>query len=349
MNVFEIESPTDWTSFKLIICKEKEEVTPLSLFNIQNVEEDWPALSTSTAVASKNKLLGTLAKVLMIYRLGSALQDQGDYISALTSRLEVLYRVHPFNMGNPVGLKLCMAWALDSTYRALAAAIDMFLNRFQSHPLSALRACTLPAFLRDCSTLTSIHSTARCLSIGVHELMEFAFMKELASDIDRIIGRSEHQEMRNPNSYFHYCRELMLIPRSPYSASANTSLFLWCHVIGCLQNKKRSINARYVECDSPNRIVVNAIVITYYLGHHVTAGRYFFREKGPGIEYMQSMLRVMDKTKSSGKVTVVKTLETYLESENEVKDNIKKFFAPAKIRLAKARPDSVGALVYQFL
>lgn len=71
------------------------------------------------------------------------------------------------------------------------------------------------------------------------------------------------QEVSRPYSYMPYMMALKLAERSPYSASANPTLHLFVHLIGCAYHIKRSLNALFVDPQGVKSILSNVFLFVY--------------------------------------------------------------------------------------
>lgn len=137
------------------------------------------------------------------------------------------------------------------TQHSLVAAVDM------------LRACTLVAFFKNCAVIASIDLASGALLAKPSILLQYVFIEPIADDVKRV-ARGETKEIRKNNSYFQYMSKFQLVPRSPYSASINPNLFIWCQFIGVLAGIKRSMYAHMIKCSSPAMILIQAAYVMYY-------------------------------------------------------------------------------------
>ncbi|WPV62767.1 MAG: nucleocapsid protein [Wufeng shrew rhabdovirus 1] len=256
---------TDWTSYGQLIGRASDLITPLALVSISQRQTEFKGTNPGGDVRESGDL-GILAKCLMVYRVCQTPIGQSGYQMEILRRLGQLYAVDPFNLLSTAGVNGLSHWLNDPAYCALIAALDMFIMRFPNHPLSRLRACTLGSLFRDCVIIPSVSHTSKVLGTTPGRVFLYAFSKELAEDIERVAGGDEGVEKFTPNSYFQYARDFGLVRKSAYSASANPNLFVWCHMIGTLAGKRRSMYARMVDCANPVSLLVQAAHVAFYMG-----------------------------------------------------------------------------------
>ncbi|MFH4975801.1 hypothetical protein AB6A40_002510 [Gnathostoma spinigerum] len=331
----------DWTSFGITIGRKGETITPLSLINITPDPQADPQGTLLSNLETDNALM---AKCLMVYRLSQAPQNQSSYIEDLMKRLTKLFRSFPYELSEPRGVKNPIHWIHDINYCALVGVLDMFLSKFPCHEFEKLRGCTLVARYKDCVILPSINQTAKALRIEPEVLPTYIFDQDVHDDLLRVNDQSDEQEMKKKDSYFPYMKELRLVSRSPYSASLNPNLFMWCHFIGTLVGKKRSINAKFINCDNPQMLLVEAAYITYYL---LKSSLQIYCVRFVGTEAEREIL--VKSLKNIEKPMTPSEIFYQMEfCEYRLSDEIKEFFAISIKSIVAPRPNSVGAYVKQY-
>lgn len=276
----------DWRSYDVTIGRRGEQITPLSLLEIDYEDVELTAKEIGSTQSMSD--LGVLAKVMMVYRIAQASDNNKNEVAR---KLGALYASTPFCMKNQNGVASVSHWSQDPSYRALIAATDMFLRKFKNHEFEKLKACTLGSFMKDCTVMRSIEEAARALKISPSNMLQYAFSRALAEDIRRLTGGDRTEEKIVDHSYFQYMREMNLIKRSPYSARSNPNLFLWCQFIKGLVGETSSAYVRMVDATLPQSLLVEAAYVAYYLVHN--------RNLGPGLLNTSSRAEDMTQSRSA--------------------------------------------------
>lgn len=146
-------------------------------------------------------------------------------------------------------------------------------------------------------------------------------------------------------------RELEIVPRLPYSASANPDLFLWRHVIRVLNAKLLSRSARFVNCDASETILVIAVHIAYHLGVGMKLAEQAFTDVA---KYEQVWKQeVYSRCQEDGTPNYLETTRSRISNDimnncGEISVKIKQHFAGIKSLLQDARPNTVGRFLRSY-
>lgn len=211
----------------------------------------------------------------MVYRIAQASENHLDF-GKLTDRLTRLFAPYPFLLRSTAGVRSCKRWTRYHTYCALVGAIDMFFDKFLEHGWQNFVHAHWEVGEKVVRSYFLFQATS---DFNPNDLLRNAFTDKLNRNIGAVFHKASKQEMSKKDSYFPYMLELRIVPRTPYSASANPDLFMWCHLIGAFHYKTRSIKVKCVDCKSSLPVFVNAAYVFYYVFKNLTFTRRFFRRK----------------------------------------------------------------------
>ncbi len=337
----------DWKSYDVMIGHKGDTITPLSLLEITKLHIELPGQKTETIPTCTD--YGVAAKALLVYRISQAPPDQTTYKANLMKRIGDVFKMEPFCLDSTAGVMNVPHWIQDPAYRTLAAAIEMFLRKFPGHPLEKLRACTLTSYIKDCALLPSVNFAAECLQISPATLLQYIYSRSLADDVRRLIGGGPKEEKLVDHSYFQYMREMNLIPRSPYSASLNANLFVWCQFIGALNSQKRSIHARMVTTANPVILLIFAGYVSYYvLGAPET--NVIFADTPEKMEALVRLkqIKAEQKPESEDSASPEAVLQHMKDNNYEFTIEMKEKFIPIVRTIDGSRKDSIGEFVKNY-
>lgn len=95
------------------------------------------------------------------------------------------------------------------------------------------------------------------------------------------------QEMEIPYSYSPYLSGLGIVDKSPYSASLNSGLHVFTHLIGCAIPLMRSVNAIFLQPVGWHGIIDNAILFIY--AHSCTGSLQMQYYKGSEVDAVRQL------------------------------------------------------------
>lgn len=251
----------DWVSMGVIIGLKGSKVTPFSLVKLDITKTSQQEVVT-LKIDKPALLKQVVAFVTLItgcFRVNEA--SNQTYKTNLTAQLMKILEGSEMKAKVDAAL-ICFADAYhDEELVKLFAVMDMFFNMFPKSPLAKTRVGTIILSYKDCSALASAAHGASIMLKTTTGFSRWLLTSALRADFYRI--NIPHQEVSIPYSYMPYMMALRLAEKSPYSASANPSLHLFIHLIGCAYGVKRSINALYVEPRGIKSILSNVYLFLY--------------------------------------------------------------------------------------
>nr|QMP82357.1 nucleocapsid protein [Hymenopteran almendra-related virus OKIAV1] len=342
-----IKLDSEWKSYGVLIGNKGEEVSPISLLNIERESERQITLSTSR-IKNEEKL-GRICELLSIYRIGRAEEQPGGYKEVVTSNIERVLRSDPFNIQeiNRSGIESHLSWANDERFRKIVAATDMFMNKFTEMPYSKLRVCTLSSRMRDCGAYLAIRDFGRFLGMDELDAVSFFMDKNIGDELARIT--EEGEEYGVINSYFHYFRDFGLSKKSPYSSSANPTLYNFVYLTGSLLLNARSLNARLFSDNDITGLLNIAMYLTYVKANIVTPELISLIDKDK-IKYEAFKAEMRDEEDdSASSLTPLGIYQSLQENDFTVPDHIKEFHKKRMSGLTGLRIGSVGLYIQKAL
>ncbi len=336
----------EWSSYGIRIGGIGDEVTPLNLITVIPKEQEF--LGQAGQTTSTMSDWGILAKCLMVYRVSLAPQAQAGYRTDLQKRLHQIFMMDPFYVDNVSGVLGLQHWISDPTFCGLIAAIDMFLRKFPRHDLERLRACTLGSQYRDCVIIGSISHTAKVLNTTPGGVFGYIFNKAVAEEAEQVYA-GEGEEKTKKDSYFQYMRDFSLVGRTAYSASANPNLFIWCHMIGALAGKRRSMYARFIDCSNPVLLLTEAMYIVHYLGSTPDIDLRFVATEAENerIQRHRAQLEAAG-IATSDRTTPDQILQFMRENNMTITQEMRDKFSPIIGTIDGSRPGTVGEFVKNY-
>lgn len=149
----------------------------------------------------------------------------------------------------------------DEELIKLFAVLDMYFNMFLKSKYAKLRVGKIVLSYKDCSALALAAHGATVMQKTTRGFARWLMTDALRKDLFRI--NVPYQEVSIPYSYMPYFMPLKLSEKSPYSASANPSLHMFVHLVGCAYGVKRSINAIFVTPEGIKSILSNVYLCVY--------------------------------------------------------------------------------------
>ncbi|AHB08861.1 N protein [Kolente virus] len=254
---------SDWRSFNVEIAAAGTEITPWNLVKVKEKDSILPNNETNPDITLEDQDWIAFY-ICFLYRYSRA--THVDYKDQLYGRAtEHIKNIKPKAIIiQPGALTQMKNIILHSHFNAAIACLDMYFNKFKTSARASVRYGTLPSRFKDCSALTTLNHITKLTGLSIEQFMLWVYSNRMADELDQMA--KEGEELDKGDSYVAYMRELGVSDRSPYSAQANPSFSLFCHVVGTLLGSKRSKNARMgAEVDTVNS-VLNGKVVAYVIG-----------------------------------------------------------------------------------
>lgn len=232
-----------WQSYEVPIGVANQEISAQSL--LRAVESTDTEIAGSEEVGGADERLWVALLCAAPYRVPASLRE--DYRNQLTTRIHEYSKTLGVTAETLV-MKSYLGrrghWEQDENYSKVVAAIDMFFIRFQGMKEAKVRLCTISARYKDCAALVGFEYLKRIRATSFGELLLWIWTESTATDIKRVLKKGE--ELDNLFSYLPYISSMRLSPKSPYSASINSSLHYFIHLTGAMMGQLRSTHARLI-------------------------------------------------------------------------------------------------------
>nr|QSL99564.1 MAG: nucleocapsid [Evros rhabdovirus 2] len=228
----------DWMSYGIVIGRQGDRITPLSLLNI--VIEDGQPETANYAEYPNVSIDSAMHYVFSPIRLDT---PQAQYRLQLAARMENQIpggKVHGVNMGTLASIFKDLL--TSANYMRLASAYDMFLSRFPSSSKTTLRVGTAPTRYRDYSAMGTLSHLQKIAGIYDREIAYWIWNTEIARDFQRITD--PRNEPLNLHSYAVYYSGMKLGTKSTASAAMNPHMHVFVHTVGSIMGYDRSKNAQ---------------------------------------------------------------------------------------------------------
>lgn len=253
----------DWSSHGIPIAKKGDEICPWDLLTVTLKPEG--ALPGKSEGVAPRKLETLMAIVTIIHRIIVA-EDRGTdhYRSEVVSKCANLLSQPPYSCADanlPGTGGLYNHWKASRSYLTAIAALDMFFTEFPMSKHAKLRMGTIPSRYKDCAIINSISQLEVASNMKVDELFCWCFLEILVRDVIRISMGG--QELGEKRSYTPYMSDMGLSKRSPYSATLNANLHVWCHCVGTFLGSASSPRARIPREVSRNDIIRVAEILGF--------------------------------------------------------------------------------------
>ncbi|XP_055849952.1 uncharacterized protein LOC129914638 [Episyrphus balteatus] len=221
-------------------------------------------------------------------------------------------------------------------FKKLAAALDMFLEKFPENEFEKVRIVTSFFKYQECAAIKDLIYFAEIMGVeGIFNAIEWFFTATIQREVKAMVMTEPAEEIEIKHSYFPYMMALGLSSRSrsPYSASRNPGVHLVVHIVGSLLNIPRSINAMMVNIG--NNIIVGQ--------HSLNAGIIFLAHK--------NLLKLDEKNMTGGgldeikKLTPKQCIEEFKGRSFKFSLAEKRYFENAIATIPEPRPNTIGAWV----
>lgn len=253
----ELKKP--WITYKNIIVV--GEIDPLSLITVKTEATQKPVLLANPQILDEKYDIYLLIMIMGLYRYANThVQHQ----SAVATRIESVVAPYVPSTDCVTNLDITNAnqnYIKDNTeFRALASAMDMFLERFPSNKYSKSRIGSIILRYQGCSGFADLQFFASMLNkIPVAEALVWFFSTPLKMEVRQMLGVKEDFGVNH--SYFPYMLGLGLSEKSPFSVASNPSVHMLTHTLGSLMGVPRSVNAIMTDHSALAPIVLNAAII----------------------------------------------------------------------------------------
>ncbi|UAU42839.1 nucleoprotein [Boteke virus] len=249
----------NWVSFGRMIGEKDKDVSPFSPVDVIRKGE---YKSTASEPTTENDYEWLAIYLLIQYRIvRAANQEYKTKIAAAGDR--VLKSLCNDAYQIEVSWGTTEQWINDLNYCKIIACIDMFFYKFKKNDHAICRIATITSRYRDGAALLSLnHLRNLCngdLSLG----LMWIFNPSVALELEQIAR--EGQEIDNNFSLTPYIIDLQICRLSPYSTTHNPGLHLFIHAAGTFMLKRRSIDARILDCPGETSIIQNAGVLSFVL------------------------------------------------------------------------------------
>ncbi|UCR92526.1 MAG: N protein [Apis rhabdovirus 3] len=241
----------DWSSYDREIGKANQEITVFDLVTIAKKKETVTddVLEDAQLKLNESDDIWICMALMFSYRYHNANKNQ-------YATLKTLIKNHVEGRSTFKGtwdniIPHMKNYVSNVTYNMHAGMIDMFFRKFPNHDFSCVRVGTVTARYKDCAGMTSFLYAA--ILTGVESLAELAgwfSVKNIRKEVSNLFEDKDEYDL--PDSYFPYQISLGIVDKSAYSAKTNPRIYTFCHIVGCIADKKRSINARDIlDADVP--------------------------------------------------------------------------------------------------
>ena len=231
----------DWVSYKVIIGKAGEEITPLDIIN-SNVTRSTANHLTSESQPSEADDHWLTIGVCGLYRLAHT-SVNGKHVTILKGKIQSVLKAAGYGHKGLIGRSKSPSFDSNKTIGALIAILDMFWTKFKEDDFSDARIGTFVSRYQDCAILGNLNYVSKLLAMSTTtDLLLWIFVEQVADEANLILKSPDETEEKD--SYFPYLHGLMLTNKSPYSVNRSPNLHYWIHFIGCALNSKKSIDTR---------------------------------------------------------------------------------------------------------
>lgn len=262
MNGMQERLEAQWKSLGFVIGNVGDTITPNTLLAYKD-DNNATVEVPETECPIANYDIALIAMLIYPYRVKNyTLVTHATYKTALATKLSIplahffgnqAYNIAAFEQS-------AKYYTGNRSFIKMVAALDMFLNKFQTRDESAVRCVTLASRSRECTALSDLIRTSKLLNMKPNVLAQWMWSSELYDDYKRL--SEPNCELDDPNGFMHYITELGLTGKNPYSAQSNSHMHMYLNVIGLIHGKLRSKNA--IALDTVNQITIrNAEIVGY--------------------------------------------------------------------------------------
>lgn len=249
---------TSWTSFGRRLCTADNAVSINTMFKIVIKEADQDPPAWYTDLPNVGDPIGALYYIFAPLRLTSKYQE---YNAAVAKKMKEVIdsnaRHRP--MQHTLVATKYSSWGSNLTYKKLAAAIDMFLDRFPNHPHARLRMGTIVTRFKDSSLISSVPFFYNNMGVPGEILAAWVWNRQAAVQLNRLLHPKNCLD--EEYGYNAYGCALELVGRSINSITQNPELHLFIHTVCALQGKERSKNAYFPENADTLTVVKSALLV----------------------------------------------------------------------------------------
>lgn len=337
----------EWKSFGRVIAAKG---APVRVKDIISIDYSGANNLSANITADPNEYKGLAIAICCLYRYSSI--TDVSYLSRMADNFRAKLKAHRM-VNLPVVLSgvdngPVKIWNSDPKCRMLMAAIDMFLNKYSSNPLSECRLGTIVSRFKDHTVLTAYENLCKELNIEPCELALWLFTTETSKSYRALMKPGE--ELGEENSYAPYFMELGLARKSPYSAATNPDLHFMIHCIGSFVGITRSKNAKIVGVPNMTTNISNALIISYAFNK---IGKLRYQGSSP-IHLTATVAKVNAREEDIlKKVPTTLSLESWLTWLNDIHFIIPEFIRQPVARSIRAwdqqRPGTVGRHIRQLV
>lgn len=198
----------DWISYGRTIAAARTTVNPFSFVNINR--EGVVLRQAQTTTACDETQYNWMAMVLLSPARMCRVYDD-TYYDTIKDRIFAQMRTLGCDQPAYPAKTFHLGWDEDENFCKMAAAIDMFFNKFADHRWSKFRICTLSSRFKDCSGLISVGFLARILGFKLeNEILDWVYSERVAQELSDMMRGTDYIEMNQHDSYFHYQDDLRL-------------------------------------------------------------------------------------------------------------------------------------------
>ncbi|AJG39203.1 nucleocapsid [Wuhan Louse Fly Virus 9] len=259
----------DWVSYTIKIPKGKVHPSNLVSMTIDRSTPWNDLIQPEPLDDSADEYL--LLSLMCMYRFVHAHEKQREY---LVEKIKTLLTQVKVENNHPVIISSSNANLVsllaNSQIDFMAAALDMFLEKFPKNQYARIRFGTIITRYQGCSGYANLSYFKNVLGLPhIGNTLEWFFCTQIKKEVKQMVLSSK-EEWATPHSYLPYMMALQLSQKSPFSANNNPSTHMLIHLVGTLLGSNRSRNAILVENISYIPVVVNSVIV--FLAHKGMTG-----------------------------------------------------------------------------
>ncbi|AIW61107.1 nucleoprotein [Walkabout Creek virus] len=250
---------TNWISFGITIGAKGQSINPFSIFT---VARSGDLTLGESAEADEKDYLWMAIYLLIAYRVGRA--AKGDYKTRIAESADrVLKAACPDAPKYLASWGSSDQWINDVNYCKIVAALDMFFFKFKNNEAAICRIGTITSRYRDAAALIGLNHLRRICDGDLTMGLTWIFCPAVSIEFDRLAR--EGQEVEENFSFTPYIIDLQISRLSPYSTTQNPGVHLFIHATGTFLLKRRSIDARMLDCTGEAGIIRNAGLLAFVI------------------------------------------------------------------------------------
>ncbi|APG78711.1 putative nucleoprotein [Hubei dimarhabdovirus virus 3] len=250
--------PTAWTSFSIPLTDGSLNTSPLHLYTATAV--GTPTLVESTVPATEKAIKALVMVVVGFIRYSLMIENLGDYRRNFNTRLTEMVKSidpdFPADVSSYSGIRGMNNFFPD--LGLVAAALDMYTVRVPQSEWRIFNMGTLVLRNMSAAALVAVTYMREIMNSteSNHYYHSWIWVQSAADEYAKMMRSG--QEINNLYSYAPYLMTLGKAVKSPYSATVNSNLFTFIHVIGASLGLPRSINSRQLDHINLNELIINA-------------------------------------------------------------------------------------------